>query len=590
MAILTNGGGAGVLAADRLAQLGGSPANLTATTLAALDAVLPQTWSHANPIDIIGDADVNRYTAALKAVASSDDCDAILAIYCPTALSSGEEIARSVASLARLTAKPVLTNWLGDAAAIPSRAIFSENGIPTFETPGSAIRAFMHLIHHRRARQELMHVPPAVTATETSDAEQVEAIISAALSAGRTILSADEAKTILAAYGIPVVQATVVPDISEVEAAAEHLLRQHHALALKIRSDDISHKSDAGGVALSLTSPSKVSQSAKLMLQRLSLSHPAARITGFTLEPMFETKYGIELLVGVSVDQTFGPTMTFGAGGVAVEVVNDTALSLLPVDVHLARAMIAKTAVFRLLKGYRNRPAANFDAIEKSLLAVSTLAVEHPAIRELDINPLVADETGIMALDARIRIADPRREPRQPLSIRPYPRHWEKRIELPQLGDILLRPIIPRDEELYARFGERMAPDDIHLRLFTNPKTLSRAFLARMTEIDYAREMAFVALNASGELLGVARMMADPDYQSAEYAVITRSDIQGKGLGWALMEHLIRYAKSEGLNELFGTVLSVNTTMLRMCGQLGFTVEGVAGDATIRRVSLPLNR
>jgi acetyltransferase len=591
LAILTNGGGAGVLAADRLAKLGGIPAELSEATTAELDAVLPSTWSRANPIDIIGDADPVRYQNALKAVVNSDDCDAVLAVYCPTALSSGDEIARSVVDLAAATAKPVLTNWLGQSAAALSRTAFSQNDIPTFETPGSAVRAFMHLVHHRRGQQELMQIPPALADMGATDAEGVRAVIDAALAADRTILSADEAKTVLAAYGVPVLAATIVKDVSEVRRAAEKLLKAHAAVVLKIRSDDISHKSDAGGVVLSLRTQDEVELAATDMLARLALSHPQADLAGFALEPMVERPNGVELLVGMSVDPTFGPTITFGAGGISVEVVKDTALSLLPVDGRLAQEMIEKTAVARLLKGFRNRPPADREAILNTLVAVSRLAVEHPAIRELDINPLVADENGVIALDARIRIADPVHEPRQPMSIRPYPKQWERRCAFDGLGEVLMRPVVPRDEMLYQRFGELTSQADVRLRLLSSPKALSHEFFARMTQIDYAREMAFVALSqTSGEMLGVARMIADPDYQRAEYAVITRSDVQGKGLGWELMQHLINYAKSDGLVELFGSVLSVNTTMLKMCKKLGFDIEGFPGDATLRRVALTLNK
>jgi len=257
----------------------------------------------------------------------------------------------------------------------------------------------------------------------------------------------------------------------------------------------------------------------------------------------------------------------------------------------LATDLVEQTNVYRLLKGFRNCPSADFNAIHSVLVAVGTLAIEHPAIRELDINPLIADETGVVALDARIRVADPTTEPRLPLSIRPYPKQWERSCNIADIGNVLVRPIRPQDEMLYETFAERMTLNDIRLRLFSTPKTLSHQFLARMTQIDYAREMAFVALEeASGELLGIARLIADPDYQRAEYAVVTRSDVHGKGLGWWLMTHLIDYAKAEGLCELYGSVLSVNTTMLQMCRELGFAISADTCDATLRSVSLKLDR
>ncbi|MGI9480457.1 MAG: GNAT family N-acetyltransferase [Hyphomicrobiaceae bacterium] len=591
LAILTNGGGAGVLAADRLAELGGTPAILSDKTCNALDTVLPATWSGANPIDIIGDADASRYRNAMQAVTQSDDCDAILAVYCPTALASGNEIAQSVVDLASAPAmaKPILTNWLGEPAARDARKLFADSDIPTFDTPGSAVRAFMHLVHYRRTQKELMEVPPALPETGHGDKAAAARIISAELASGRTVLSASESKSILGAYGIPTVQSTVVASLEEIHAAADKLLMSHRALALKIQSDDISHKSDAGGVKLGLSTAEDVTTVASKMLSTISASHPHAQITGFALEPFIERSNGIELLIGISVDKTFGPTITFGAGGVSVEVVNDTAISVLPIDARLAAGLVEETTVHRLLKGYRNRPAADLEAVYSALVSVGKLAIEHPTIRELDINPLIADPTGVIALDARIRVADPVSEPRVPLSIRPYPKQWERDFALSEIGKIFVRPIRPQDEALYETFARHMTPSDIRLRLFSTPKTLSHRFLARMTQIDYAREMAFVALTEdSGELLGVARLIADPDYQRAEYAVVTRSDIQGRGLGWRLMTHLIDYARVEGLTELFGSVLSINTTMLQMCRELGFTIATDTDDPTLRHVSMKL--
>lgn len=593
LVILTNGGGAGVLASDRLAELGGTPAILSDTSCSALNKVLPATWSGANPIDIIGDADAMRYQNAMQIVTESDDCDATLAIYCPTALASGTDIAQSVIELghASRATKPMLTNWLGEPAAREARKLFSDNNVPTFDTPGSAVRAFMHLVRYRRAQEELMRVPPALPQAGRTDSSAVANVISAALAAGRSVLSAAESKTILQAYGVPVVRSTVITDVSEARAVADTLLKSHQALALKIQSDDISHKSDAGGVKLGLATSDEVVATATTMLSNISTSYPHAHITGFSLEPMITRRNGIELLIGMSVDRTFGPTITFGAGGVSVEVVKDTAISLLPIDVRLATDLVEQTNVYRLLKGFRNCPSADFNAIHSVLVAVGTLAIEHPAIRELDINPLIADETGVVALDARIRVADPTTEPRLPLSIRPYPKQWERSCNIADIGNVLVRPIRPQDEMLYETFAERMTLNDIRLRLFSTPKTLSHQFLARMTQIDYAREMAFVALEeASGELLGIARLIADPDYQRAEYAVVTRSDVHGKGLGWWLMTHLIDYAKAEGLCELYGSVLSVNTTMLQMCRELGFAISADTCDATLRSVSLKLDR
>lgn len=592
LAIVTNGGGAGVLASDRLADLSGQLSALGDATRAALDEVLPPGWSHGNPVDIIGDGGAERYRKAIEILLADPESDALLVINCPTALASSRDIAEMVASTAglRKAAKPVLTNWLGDASARESRAIFEAHDIPTFDTPGSAARGFMHLVRYKRAQAELLRAPPATGPGAEADAGRVEDIISTALQAGRTTLSAFEAKTILAAYGIETAQATVVPDAAAAREAAMGLLADYDAVALKIHSDDISHKSDVGGVRLDLATPEAVMAAAERMRERISVSHPRARLEGFTVEPMITRRNGTELIAGITVDRTFGPMVLFGAGGTAVEVMKDTSMALLPLDMNLARDLMGRTRIHRLLEGYRDRPAADLDAVAGALVNLGRLAVAHPEIREVDINPLVADEHGVIGLDARMRIADSRSEPRVPLAIRPYPSRWETLLDVEGLGRVQLRPIKPEDEHLAAEFVGRLTQEDIRLRLFAPRRHFSHAFLARLTQIDYAREMAFVALaESTGELLGVSRLIADPDYVRAEYGVIVRSDLKGKGLGWVLMQHLLAYARHEGLEEVFGTVLAENATMLKMCRELGFEVERDHEDPTLMHVAFALD-
>jgi len=591
LAILTNGGGAGVLAADRLADFGVEPAELGAETIAALDRVLPATWSKGNPVDIIGDAGPDRYAAAFDILMKDTSADAILVVNCPTALASSEEAAgaviRSVEAIrmAGLRPKPVLTNWLGDGAAAESRRQFGDARIPTFDTPSQAIEGFMQIVAYRRSQDELMRTPPTAPGTMHFDTARVAAAISGALKSGRKMLTEFEAKSVFAAYGIPVTQTGTAGDPDGVAAAATSILAKSRACVVKIMSDDISHKSDVGGVRLGLTSPDEAREAARAMLADVARLRPDARIGGFVVEQMIEMSNAHELIVGMSVDATFGPTLMFGAGGVAVEVMKDTAHALPPLDLMLAQDLIRGTRIGRLLKGYRNRPPADIDAIADVLVRISSLVSNHPEIRELDINPLVASDRGCVAVDARMRVADQLAEPRLPLAIRPYPAAWEREITLSDLGACLLRPIRPEDERLYERFFERVTPEDAHMRFFTMKPSRSHKVIARLTQIDYAREMAFVAVS-NGELLGVARLAADPDYVRAEYAVLVRSDLKGKGLGWTLMEHLIAYARAEGLKQLFGEILATNSTMLKMCHSLGFEIETVPDDPTLRHVTL----
>jgi acetyltransferase len=597
LAILTNGGGAGVLAADRLADVQGRLAPLAPETLEALDAVLPRSWSRGNPVDIVGDAGPERFGAALEVLMADATTDAILVLDCPTALASSTDAAKAVIDVtARHRAagrepKPVLTNWLGDGVADEARRLFASARIPTFPTPDDAVCGFMQLVGYARAQTELMRTPSSRPKALTIDAGKAGEIIQGAWAAGRRMLSEVEAKTLLSAYRIPTVATLIAVDAADAGRKAATLLARTDAVALKILSDDISHKSDVGGVRLGLASARETVAAAESMLARVKAAAPGARIGGFTVQPMIRRPNAYELLIGMSDDRTFGPVLMFGAGGTAVEVSKDTAMALPPLDLDLARDLMRATRIFALLKGYRDRPPVKLDQIAEVMVATSHLIAQHPEILELDINPLLADEAGVIALDARVRIAGPGEANRRPLAIRPYPAEWESEWTAPGLGDILLRPIRPDDEPAYAGLLGRVTPEDTRLRFFTPRIDLSHRHIARMTQIDYAREMAFVAVaKASGEMLGVARLAADPDYTRGEYGVLVRSDLKGKGLGWRLMQQLIVYARHEGLKELFGSVLAENATMLKMCAELGFSITSDPADPTLRLVRLGLKR
>ena len=581
LAILTNGGGAGVLAADRLEDYDGKLAEISPAAMDALNAALPATWSKGNPIDIIGDAGPARYEAAMQALLADPASDAVLVINCPTALASSDEAAsavlKAIAEASRKApTKPVLTNWLGEGAAAKSRAMFANARIPTFETPTSAIDGFMQLVRYRRSQDELMRTPPAGPKEAVFDRERAREVMMGTLARGEQILTEFEAKAVLQAYGIPVAETIRCTDPDSVAATAARILKTYRACVIKIHSDDISHKSDVGGVRLGITSADEARETARAMAADIARLRPDAQLEGWVVEPMIERPGAHELIIGMSEDATFGPTLLFGAGGTAVEVMKDTAHALPPLDRGLARDMIRQTRINKLLEGYRKRPSADLDAIADVLVRVSTLVAEHPELRELDINPLLAD-------------ADPAISPRRPMAIRPYPADWEKAVAVPGVGTVYVRPIRPEDERLYERFFANVTLEDMHMRFFTAKPDRSHRFVARLTQIDYAREMAFVALSQSeGELLGVARLSADPDYTRAEYAVLVRSDLKGKGLGWLLMQHLIDYARKEGLGALFGEVLATNTTMLEMCRNLGFVIEPDPADPTLRHASLTL--
>lgn len=596
LTILTNGGGAGVLAADRLVDFGGDIAPLSDPARKALDAFLPANWSKANPIDIIGDADAERYGRALSVVLADRTVDAVLALYCPTAiapaLAVAEKTVEAVTNAARQGRRPiVMTNWLGEEAVRSSRALFAQHDIPSLQTPGSAARAYMHIVRYAKAQDALMRTPAQGAADLPAIGTASRHIIEHARREERTMLSEVQSKSLIAAAGIPVVESLIATSSDEAADIAATLLRQAPGVALKILSRDISHKSDVDGVRLDLASPAGVREAADAMLQRVRERRPDAHIDGFTLAPMIRRPHAHELILGMSVDANFGPMLLFGAGGTAAEILSDTALALPPLDRDSALDLIAGTRIARLLAGYRDRPAANLIAIADALVALSNLVTAHDELREIDINPLLADAAGVITLDARVRIAGPGEAARQAMVIRPYPAGWEKRTLLEGVGGVHIRPIIPADEGLYEAFMADIRPEDYRLRFFVPKSRLAHRFIARLTQIDYAREIAFVALDMqSGALLGVVRFAADPDYKRGEYAVLVGSHLKGKGLGWQLMSHLIDYARAQGLEELFGSVLSENSTMLRMCKQLGFQIAPDASDPTLRYVELKLTR
>jgi len=595
LTILTNGGGVGVLAADELQDQGGTLAALSPETLARLDAVLPKAWSRGNPVDIIGDGGPERYRAALEALMEDKESSAILVMQCPTALASSIDNAKAVTGVAQDkaghggTSKILLTCWLGDDAARESRALFASNGIPAFETPSDSVTGFMQIVRHARAQIELMQAPSTAAVSGDVSPDAAAALIAEALKAGRTVLTSVEAKQILKAAGINVALSLVATDASKVHDTAAAILREHAACVVKILSQDISHKSDVGGVRLGIESAPAAELAAQEMMVRVAKLKPGARIEGFIIEPMVRRPNAQEVIIGMSEDATFGPVVLFGAGGIAVEVMADRALALPPLDSILAKQMIKETRIYRLLAGYRDRPAANLEALSDALVKVSRLVVHHPEIRELDINPLLADENGVIALDARIRIADAKAVPRRPLAIKPYPEEWETVIDVTGAGAADMRPIRPDDEFRYEAFFAKISPGDVRLRFFTPRVDLSQRFVARLTQIDYAREMAFVAISkTTDDLLGVVRLVLDPDLERGEFGLLVRSDMQGLGLGWALMQHLIRYGQHEGIAQITGSVLAENTTMISMARQLGFEVKPDAEDQSVFQVTLTL--
>jgi acetyltransferase len=599
LAILTNGGGVGVLAVDRLMDLGGELAAISPDTMKKLDAALPAIWSHANPADIAGDAGADRYAVALECLLDDDANDAVLVMNVPTALASALDAAKCVIAVAererdkRMPPKPVFTMWMGESG--PASEAFEAANIPNYTTESAAVYGFMHLVRYRQARDLLMATPPNMPTDFVPDLAAVRPVLDGVLREKRTWLDPVELTTVLTAYSIPITPAVLARDPDEAVAAAKPHLANGTPVVLKIQSADIVHKSEVGGVRLDLASEDAVREAAADIFKRARAAKPDARIAGVTVFPMIVRPKARELIVGVADDPTFGPVIAFGQGGTAVEVISDKALALPPLDLDLARQLIGRTRVSRILKAYRNVPAADERAIELLLVKLSQLVADFPEIHEIDLNPVLADETGVLAVDARISVApvDAARRgasgnPR--FAIRPYPTEWVRHMQLRDGTAILVRPVRPEDEPLYGPFFAAVTPTDLRLRFFAPIKDFSHSFIARLTQIDYARAMAFVAIDeTSGAMLGVVRLHADANYVSGEYAILIRSDLKGHGLGWSLMQLMIEYARSEGIRTINGQVLRENVMMLDMCRELGFHIASDPQEPSSVIVTLQLS-
>ncbi len=574
LTLVTNGGGAGVMAADAAAELGITLAPLPDATREALEAGLPPNWSRANPVDIIGDAPVARYVHTLGTLLADGDSGTLLFMHAPTAIVPSAEIAQALLPLVQQHPQRLLASWLGDAAVRQARESFQHAGVPCHDTPEAAVQAFSQLLEYRHNQAQLLQAPPAGSAPVPPDLARVRAAIAPALAEGRPWLTEPEAKAVLAAIGVPVVGTRIVgPDADAAVAAAREI---GWPVVLKILSPEITHKSDVGGVALDLADEATLRSAVAAMLERVRALRPDAALTGFTVQHMVRRPRALELIVGAHLDPLFGPVLLFGAGGTAVEVVADRAVALPPLNEPLARALVDRTRIARLLAGWRDVPPADRGAVHAVLMAVSQLLAEVPEIVALDINPLLADAQGVIALDARVQVDAAAPGGAKAFAIRPYPAELIETQAWNHGGNdtLTLRPIRPEDEAQHLAFLEKLDPVDIRMRVFYSRQSITRNELARLTQIDYEREMAFVAtapLPQGGEqTLGVVRASCDPDNIAAEFGIVVRSNLKGGGLGRRLMAKLIAYLRARGTQRLTATVLRENQAMLKLAQELGF--------------------
>ncbi|OHC66892.1 MAG: GNAT family N-acetyltransferase [Rhodocyclales bacterium RIFCSPLOWO2_02_FULL_63_24] len=592
LAIITNGGGPGVMAADHAADIGIPLAQLDPATIGRLHELLPATWSKSNPIDILGDADPARYGAALQACIDDDQVDGVLAILTPQAMTDPTQAARTVIEIARHSDKPLVTCWMGEEQVSEARKLFKGAAIPTFRTPEPAVDLFSHISNYYRNRQLLMQSPPSISEQAPPRLESARLVIETALMEGRKVLNEMESKAVLAAFKIPIAQTVVARSASEAMVLAEEL---GLPVVMKIDSPNIVHKSDSGGVRLNLNSLASVRDSWLEIMDEVKKNRPDAHINGISIEPMIQKPNGRELVVGMTRDKIFGPTIVFGPGGTSVEAYNsDRAVALPPLNSVLVADMLASARTTARLGEFRNMPPVNMEAIEAVLLRVSAMVCELPWISEMDINPLIVDENGAVAVDARIAIENmPITAGRYDhMAIHPYPSHLKTGFQAKDGTLVTIRPIKPEDARMEQEFVKSLSPEARYMRFMNTIREVSPAQLIRLTQIDYDREMAFVATveeDGADKEIGVVRYATNPDGESCEFAIVVADDWQGKGLARRLMGTLIDTARSCGLRYMHGDFLAENSRMLAFVSSLGFVLSAHPEDHGLKRGVLVLN-
>jgi acetyltransferase len=583
LAIVSNGGGVVVLATDRLIQDGGRLANLGPETIDKLNSVLPPTWSHANPVDLVGDAGAERYANAVKILLQDPNVDALLVAYCPTMIVSSAEAAKGLlAALSQAdvaSRKNVFACWIGAANVFEGRAHLVAARVPDYETPERAVRAFMHLVRHRQSQDLLIETPSSVAPQAEAEVRRARDILQNVLSDKREWLDPAEVASFLGCYEIPFVRTEAVSDVASATQAAARI---KVPVALKVRSRDIIHKSDVGGVVLDLADPSQVEATARQMNENVTRAMPEARLEGFIVQEMIHRPGAFELIVGISTDPTFGPVILFGHGGTAVEILQDKSLELPPLNTALARAQIGRTRIAALLKGFRGRPAADIDAVVKVLIQLSRVVTDHAEITEIDINPLLCDSRGVIAVDGRIRVRAATVCAESRLAIRPYPKQLESVIRVPDGQAFSVRPIKPEDELALRRFADEVGAGNLWHPFFSPLRARTHETAARLSQIDYDREMTLIAWDGE-QMAGLARSAADSDLENSECAVVVREDMRERGLATQLLEALLRAIAAQGVRSAVLVAPADQPQILAICKELGLTMSPSLRDASLVR-------
>lgn len=588
LAIVTNGGGPGVMAADSAADCGVKLASLSEETLQKLDAILPKNWSHGNPVDLIGDATTDRFEHGVEICMEDPGVDAVLVLLTPQAMTEPDSIGEAMVKIAKRQKKMMLTCWMGEESVASSRKRFDAEKIPSFGSPETAVESFSYLARYHQNQELLLQVPGPLSEQVEPDVEGARILIEAALSEKRHMLNEIEAKALLAAFHVPISQTFVARSPSEAILLAVEI---GFPLAMKIHSPDISHKSDSGGVRLNIQDAKEVANAYHEIMEAVGKARPDAKLEGISIQPMLSRPNRREVMIGVTTDPVFGPVISFGAGGTSAEALGDVALALPPLNSHLIDDLISRTRVSVMLEEFRAMPAVDRSALEHVLLRVSEMVCELPWLREMDINPLIVDENGAIAVDARIVIGYPESgEPYHHMAIYPYPARLEREWLLGDGTIVTIRPIRPEDAEAEQQFVRSLSEQTRYMRFFTPIAELTPQMLSRFTQIDYDREMAFIAMTTEKgrEIeVGVARYIIDTSGESCEFAIVIADDWQHKGLGAKLMLYLMESAKEKGIRRMEGDVLAENAPMLDLMTALGFSVKP-SREASVRRISKAL--
>ncbi len=585
LGIISNAGGPGVMAVDALARWQEEPAVLSPETLEQLDEFLPPFWSRSNPVDLLGDATPERYARAVALGLKAPELAGLVIILSPQAMTDAEGSARAVAEAVKNTGRPVFAVWMGGGEVASGVKILNEAGIPTFETPEQAVDTFMEMYSYSRNLKLLQETPPRLSGEIKVNSRQARAYIDHCLKRQQKVLTELESKAILSAYGIPVnltVAASSGPD------AARAARDMGFPVVLKVHSPDITHKSEVQGVRFYLRNESEVLAAYEQIMAAARASHPQAQLAGVTVQTQ-EAEPDCELLIGCKQDPYFGPLIVFGAGGVFVELLQDWAMDLPPLNLHLTKALIQRTQVYRILQGYRNIPPADLDRLAEILVCISQLVTDFPEIVELDINPLRVVGGRFIAVDARLVVEPSQVPPPRHLIISPYPNQYESDWMLRDGTPVLLRPMRPEDEPLVADFMTKCSDDTIFFRYFRRIKNWTHEMLIRFTQNDYDREIGLMAISqppSPEAMLGVSRLVMDPHRQAGEFAIIVADPWQGKGLGPKLIEQVIDIARDQGVKRLYGDVLAQNQPMLGLAKRTGFSLRKETED--VYRIEMEL--